>query len=291
MPRLRAQSAMEYLMTYGWAILIIAVVLAALFQLGIFSGPPTPKATPGSCQVVKVGTGLTQTISLEGECQGAPPQFVAKFSGTTANIIVPGFSTFAPTSFTVSVWLLFSTVPPTWMGLIDKGECSSTGAFTIATNTGASQVVGGVYDGSAKHETGDVPATPLSLNTWYNVMFTYNGVGGQVYIDGSQVGTLTGSMVSDNLPLAIGDGVGGCNSGYFFSGSISNVQIYNTSLAPNEVNALYLEGIGGAPIRPANIAGWWPLNGNANDYSGNNDNGQATGITYSSSWTTGYVHP
>ncbi len=34
----KAQSAMEYLMTYGWAILIIAVVLGALFSLGIFSG-------------------------------------------------------------------------------------------------------------------------------------------------------------------------------------------------------------------------------------------------------------
>jgi len=34
----RAQSAMEYLMTYGWAILIIAVVLGALFSLGVFSG-------------------------------------------------------------------------------------------------------------------------------------------------------------------------------------------------------------------------------------------------------------
>ncbi len=33
-----AQSAMEYLMTYGWAILIIAVVLAALFELGVFNG-------------------------------------------------------------------------------------------------------------------------------------------------------------------------------------------------------------------------------------------------------------
>ena len=33
---LKAQSAMEYLMTYGWAILIIAVVLGALFSLGVF---------------------------------------------------------------------------------------------------------------------------------------------------------------------------------------------------------------------------------------------------------------
>ncbi|MGC8662613.1 MAG: hypothetical protein ACP5RT_02395, partial [Candidatus Micrarchaeia archaeon] len=48
----RAQSAMEYLMTYGWAILIIAVVLGALFQLGVFNANNfAPKALPGSCQV------------------------------------------------------------------------------------------------------------------------------------------------------------------------------------------------------------------------------------------------
>ncbi len=34
----RSQSAMEYLMTYGWAILIVAVVLGALYSLGIFNG-------------------------------------------------------------------------------------------------------------------------------------------------------------------------------------------------------------------------------------------------------------
>jgi hypothetical protein len=36
--KIKAQSAMEYLMTYGWAILIIAVVLGALFSLGVFNG-------------------------------------------------------------------------------------------------------------------------------------------------------------------------------------------------------------------------------------------------------------
>ena len=34
-----AQSAMEYLMTYGWAILIISLVLASLWTLGVFSSP------------------------------------------------------------------------------------------------------------------------------------------------------------------------------------------------------------------------------------------------------------
>ena len=47
--KFRLQSAMEYLMTYGWAILIIAVVLGALFALGIFNGPGTVAciASPG----------------------------------------------------------------------------------------------------------------------------------------------------------------------------------------------------------------------------------------------------
>ncbi len=35
--RFGSQSAMEYLMTYGWAVLIIAVVLAVLYSLGLFS--------------------------------------------------------------------------------------------------------------------------------------------------------------------------------------------------------------------------------------------------------------
>ncbi len=35
----KGQSAMEYLMTYGWAILIIAIVLVAFFGLHLFSSP------------------------------------------------------------------------------------------------------------------------------------------------------------------------------------------------------------------------------------------------------------
>ncbi len=40
MANIKLQSAMEYLMTYGWAILIIAVVMVALFSLGILGGSP-----------------------------------------------------------------------------------------------------------------------------------------------------------------------------------------------------------------------------------------------------------
>ena len=61
----RAQSAMEYLMTYGWAILIIAVVLGALFSLHVFSSasllPQACIATSGytcSGQILTSSTGI-----------------------------------------------------------------------------------------------------------------------------------------------------------------------------------------------------------------------------------------
>ena len=49
---------MEYLMTYGWAILIIAVVIVALFQLGIFNNSNlAPRALSGACEVVRNAAG------------------------------------------------------------------------------------------------------------------------------------------------------------------------------------------------------------------------------------------
>ncbi len=45
--KLRQQSAIEYLMTYGWAILVILVVLAILFLMNIFN---SGTFTPAGCQ-------------------------------------------------------------------------------------------------------------------------------------------------------------------------------------------------------------------------------------------------
>ena len=49
--------------------------------------------------------------------------------------------------------------------------------------------------------------------------------------------------------------------------------------------------IGGAPIDLQHLVGWWPLNGNANDYSGNGNNGQINGVTFVSNWWQGYTPP
>ncbi len=287
---LKSQSAMEYLMTYGWAILIIAVVLSVLFQLGVFSsGNFQPHAQPGSCQVSRTVAG----ISLEGQCNGMLPQYVAQFNGA-GSYIQPAQGVLGGTSaLTVSLWFNTKTIASggSQYGWIDEegiwgfkyGQPAST-TFCFATVAG-----GWTWCGA--------PLSPSSYtfntNTWYFIAFTYsNGNPIEFYLNDVQYPgqTETGVMTSGSAsPLQIGPAVSDTTT--TLNGAISNVQIYNTSLSQSEIQALYLEGIGGAPIRPQNIVGWWPLNGNANDYSGNNNNGQLNGVTFSSSWESGYTTP
>ncbi|MEM3839367.1 MAG: hypothetical protein QXF01_02190, partial [Candidatus Micrarchaeaceae archaeon] len=84
----KAQAAMEYLMTYGWAILAIGIVLGALYSLGIFNSLNlAPKAQPGGCQVFRPdGPNTTSFISLEGVCNGELPEYVADFNGQSSYI-------------------------------------------------------------------------------------------------------------------------------------------------------------------------------------------------------------
>lgn len=56
----KGQAAMEYLMTYGWAILVIVIVLAALLYLGVFNvGQRVPEQCNLPVGVLCTGAKLT----------------------------------------------------------------------------------------------------------------------------------------------------------------------------------------------------------------------------------------
>ena len=90
------------------------------------------------------------------------------------------------------------------------------------------------------------------------------------------------SIVSNSNPILIGGETS--RPAQSFNGAIADVQIYNASLSANQVQALYLEGMGGAPMKLQNLMGWWPLNGNSGDYSGNNNNGVPTSVAFTSQY-------
>ncbi len=94
--------------------------------------------------------------------------------------------------------------------------------------------------------------------------------------------TGSGSLFAGSTPLII--------SGFPTAVLLADLQIYNTSLPANEAQALYQEGIGGAPINPAYAVGWRQLNGNPNDYSGNLNNGVSTNVAYTTSGHLGILH-
>ncbi len=296
----KSQSAMEYLMTYGWAILIIAVVLGALFQLGVFNaGAFAPRAPPGACQVFRPdGIGSTSFINLEGVCSGELPQYVASFvssSGSDMNTInLPGAPTgSSPRSMTFWIYFPYLQV----IGVYGYGECGTAlDAFTMWT--GSNTLCPDLWD--SNNQCGGGTNFQEQVGSWEFVASIYNatnsnlygfaGYGGQLYsfVAGSAQTATTVGPVSSTYPFALGTR---CGTGGSFTGYMANVQLYNATLTNAETQALYNEGIGGAPLKLQNLVGWWPLNGNANDYSGNNDNLQTIAISYTSQWSNGYTPP
>ncbi len=281
----KAQSAMEYLMTYAWAILIIAVVLIALFGLGLFN-TNGGRLQPGSCSIYRpYGPGTTIEINTEGACNGGYPTYVASFSGAANVSIARNIIPNSISQFSISIWANPST--PSQVGqMVSEGtpsNCGSGGEFCLEYDNGV------VYFG----DSGASGANTISFNSlltagqWYNVVVTYSSGNTVIYLDGVQAATGTLSLGA-NESMSIGSGAG---NGDFFNGQLSNIQVYNTSLSYNSVVSLYDGGMGAVPIDIYNIVGWWPLNGNTNDYSGNNYNGKGNSITFANNWDAAFSTP
>ncbi len=279
MRNIRLQSAMEYLMTYGWAIFIIAVVmgsLAYLFFSGNASNLISPKASPGNCFVQlsyqSSNLGLSRANrNLEGQCNNEEPQYVAKFNPVTNAFIEVKHIILIKNTGTVSFWANPSNIQTTGESVI----ISFAGGSNIGLSNGYFEIGGSGYTGEPYY------------NKWDFVTFTFNGIENNEYINGQNVYSGLGGF-STNSIMYIGDINGAGNP---FNGTISNLQLYNVSLSQSDIMQLYDEGIGGAPIALQNLAGWWPLNGNANDYSGVNNNGNAINVEYTTSWSSGYTQP
>jgi hypothetical protein len=277
---------MEYLMTYGWAILIISIVLAALWQLGVFGSASTsPKASPGACRVSRqsVSTGGVQ-VALIGTCSGLLPQFATQLGGFNSNIIVPssGYDNFGTNSFTITAWIKTSNVVT--QDIVGK---AGTPGWDFETNS----VVKFVSTGDAFTATG---AKTVTDGNWHFVAISATVPSGtaQLYTDGVADGSpapTSTQTITNAAAMVIGSTSAGVTG--FFKGTIANVQIYNTSLTASEILALYNEGIGGAPIPMPAIQDWWPLNGDTYDYGGNVNNGSPSNVIMNSTWSIGYVVP
>jgi hypothetical protein len=150
-------------------------------------------------------------------------------------------------SLTISVWLKPSTVSSLQRFLMKK---LTTGAADTYTNYGAwIQTNSDLYfdiGGNNSYNRISIDAN-LTAGSWQHITFVYDGSAGTVktYKNAELIQTdnVTASILSNDGPLTIGRHVdSGATPGYYYSGQIDDVRIYNYALTAKQVKSLYNQG-------------------------------------------------
>jgi hypothetical protein len=170
-------------------------------------------------------------------------------------------------------WLTKLDIPSgtgTFMLLLGDGRvcCAADGPSVVVWQAGGIGVV-------------SLQATNLNFRdgNWHHVAITYQNGSQQLYADGVLVGT---SAYPGPLPLNAASVVIGGIEGFGpyhhrWVGDIDEVSIYNRVLDCAEIAAIFNGGPG--QCNSAGLIGHWPLDGNADDTSGNGHNGTISGAT------------
>ncbi|MDE1850095.1 MAG: hypothetical protein KGI00_05200 [Candidatus Micrarchaeota archaeon] len=204
---------------------------------------------------------------------------IASFNGINSYIDVGSnpITNFGTGNFTIATWVKTNDrSTATWEGILGKWD-GTNGYWLQYTPSSGSWAFG--WDGSTYLN----PTKSIGDGKWHEVIGMRTGLSkASLYIDGALVGnssTLPTHSSNGTTQLSIGRLSSGL--GRYFNGAIANAQLYNTSLSYPKVSQMRLNGIEGFPISNA-IVGWWPLNGDANDYSGHGNSGTPTNVIYSS---------
>ena len=155
----KAQAAMEYLMTYGWAILIVIIVAAAMYSLGIFN----------------------------------PATWTGTRSTGFANIGQPTDWVYYATTGEFNITLKNSLGSPITISAV-VAECGVAGATSVILNTtAASQTVGA--GSSIEYYTGGIKCDMTTAGSSYSTSVEVTYTKGSGVYSQTDSGTVTGSTV------------------------------------------------------------------------------------------------
>lgn len=152
--------------------------------------------------------------------------------------------------------------------------------YQIALNNTSGQ--GLTFGGAAA--AGGVEANSgqdLPLNTWTHLAGTSDGTTIRFYINGVLASSAAGTLGTPNSEPLV---VGGSSSCQTFGGKIDETSIYQRTLSATEIQSIVNAGLAGKykvqATVPANIAAWYPGDGNTNDLQAGNTATLQGGATY-----------
>ena len=177
------------------------------------------------------GGSITPTVSPTGA--GAS----LLFDGTNDYIDAGSNTALRPNYVSVAAWVYYMGDDGAIVGQKDTG--SAVEGYALAISGG--NLVFWIY-GTTGNATGGNGGT-LPTGQWSHVVATYDGLIRNIYVNGvlttvGGIGPGRGPVVYTNQPVRIGQTDG---AGYLQAG-LSDVRIYNRSLSPSEIVAIYNAG-------------------------------------------------
>jgi len=193
-----------------------------------------------------------------------------------------------PQDFTISLWCRFDDLSGNLQLLIDKhlGTDYLDSYEIWFENNAIKAILSGENDFGSELSKDLMPDT----NKWYHIAYSFSDENdiANLYLNGEVVDSKieTPTITYDSEPLLIGASNDSQTPQAFFKGDIDAVRIYNRVLSSCEIEALfdlpykqYSCPRDDSPINlNQNLVGYYPFNGNSNDESQNNNNGDTVNV-------------
>ena len=137
--------------------------------------------------------------------------------------------------------------------------------------------------------SGKISSTVID-STWHNYTIVFDSTMGQlvtnckIYIDGNYFSNNVSYAPKNintigEIPLTFGEYWSQGGDFRTYLGSLDDIAIYNRALTQQEITQLYTGQVIPSYVPTNGLVGYWPFNGNANDVSGNGNNGTVNGAT------------
>src|SRR4030042_1239794 len=202
-------------------------------------------------------------------------------------------------SFSLSFWINSASDVSEWFSLLrNVNNATYGGSFGLDFHRNGSQFQFGRISLITSYKdnvfcTFGVNVPEIFNNHWHHIVYNFEDIGNNkasVYIDG-KIANITYYTTNgptnysqfDN-PWVIGAGNNRGIIETFYRGALDDFRINNRALTESEINSLYHEGgwplIIDSTIITDNLIAYYPFNGNADDESGNGNNGTVYGATF-----------
>jgi chitodextrinase len=136
------------------------------------------------------------------------------------------------TAMTIEAWVRPTTLGSTYRTVVIKQQSSNL-IYDLYANNHSGRPTGNVFTASDNETQG---TAQLPVNTWTFLADTWDGTTLRLYVNGTQVSTLSvsGAMPASTAPLRIG---GNSLWNEWFAGQIDEVRVYSRALAASELQA------------------------------------------------------